>query len=251
VIVRDKLTTYLDNYLCINEFGDYGPQGLQVEGGSKVEKLTLSVDSALPVLEAAIDAKSHFHLVHHGLFWGETQRLVGPFGKKVRTLFSADLSLYAVHLALDAHPKVGNNAILANLLEIDITDRWAEAKGNLIGVAGNAQTGLQFSELLNRLESVLDTKAQVYAHGPSVVSRVGIISGGGAGEITKAANLGIDTYVTGETSHSHYWDAAEYGINVICAGHYATETVGVKALGAHLAEKFALDVEFIDFPTGL
>ncbi|MBN1315954.1 MAG: Nif3-like dinuclear metal center hexameric protein [Anaerolineales bacterium] len=248
---REKLTTFLDDYLRIDEFADYGPQGLQVEGNPEVNKITTSVDSALPVLEKAIAANSQLHLVHHGIFWGEPQCLVGPLGNRVRALFTAGVSLYAAHLALDAHPEIGNNAILANMLEIDATSRWAESKGNLIGIIGNAPANLEFTELLDRLESILGIKAQVYAHGSFQVKRVGIVSGGGAGHIAEAAILGIDTYITGEIMHAHYWDAAEYGINVICAGHYATEKVGVKALGSHLAEKFELEVEFIDFPTGL
>lgn len=248
---RNELTTYLDEYLQLGQFKDYGPQGLQVEGRVDITKITLSVDSALPVLDSAISANSHFHLVHHGLFWGEQQCLVGPLGRKIRTLFAADLNLYAVHLALDAHPETGNNAVLARMLEIEPTDRWAEAQGNLIGIAGNAPAGLTISELIARVESLLGVKVQAYPHGPASVSRIGIISGSAAGHVAEAACLGIDTFITGETSHPHYWDAAEYGINVIYGGHYATEKLGIMALGSHLAEKFGLEVEFIDFPTGL
>jgi dinuclear metal center YbgI/SA1388 family protein len=248
---RDELVSYLDGYLHISEFADYGPQGLQVEGKAEVRKVTLSVDGALAALETAVANGSDLHLVHHGLFWGDPQRLVGPLGRRVRTLIEADLNLYAVHLALDAHPEVGNNIQLARLLDVEVTDWWAEHKGKAMGVLGNVPPGTTFESLLARLNDTLHTTAQAAAYGPTLVRRVGIVSGGGAGEIGEAATLGLDTYVTGESSHSHFWDPAEHHLNVIYAGHYATETVGVKALGAHLNERFDVEVEFLDFPTGL
>jgi dinuclear metal center YbgI/SA1388 family protein len=248
---RDELISYLDSYLRISEFEDYGPQGLQVEGRAEVRKVTLSVDAALAALESAVAYGADLHLAHHGLFWGGPQCLVGPLGQRVRTLMKADVNLYAVHLALDAHPTVGNNAVLARLLDIDVTGWWAEYKGKPMGVLGNAPAGTTFEKLLARVNSTLDTTAQAAAYGPTVVQRVGIVSGGAADEISEAAACGLDTYITGESSHSHYWDPAEHRINVIYAGHYATETVGVKALGAHLGERFGLEVEFLDFPTGL
>ena len=248
---RNELVAYLDDYLKVQEFEDYGPQGLQVEGGAGVSKLTLSVDSALAALKAAVEAGSQFHLVHHGLFWGEPKLLVGPLGRRVRTLMKADISLYGVHLALDAHPEVGNNAVLARMLGIEVTGQWAKAKGNLIGVLGQAPPGLDIDDLVARVNQSLGMTVQVAAHGPRLVERVGIVSGGAAGEIGEAARLGIDTYLTGESSHTYYWDAIEYGLNVIYAGHYASELVGIRALGEHLAERFGLEVEVLDHPTGL
>lgn len=248
---RDELVAYLDDYLHVSEFKDFGPQGLQVEGKVEITKVTLSVDAALAALESAIAHGADLHLVHHGLFWGDPQRIVGPLGRRVRALMTSDVNLYAVHLALDAHPQVGNNAVLARLLEIEVTDWWVEHKGKLIGVLGTAPDGTTFDSLLARVEGALGTTAQVAAHGPTVVRRVGIVSGGAADEIVRAAALDLDAYITGESSHSHYWDPAENKINVIYAGHYATEAVGIKALGAHLNERFGLEVEFLDFPTGL
>ena len=250
-MLRSDLISYLDRYLQISEFEDYGPQGLQVEGKAEVRKVTLSVDAALAALEAAAAHGADLHLVHHGLFWGDPQRLVGPLGERVRTLMKADLNLYAVHLALDAHPLVGNNVVLARGLGIEITDWWAKAKGKPVGVLGDAPPGTTLEGLLAQVNDVLGVRARAAAHGPTAVRRVGIVSGFGANDIGAAAGLGLDTYVTGEGSHGSYWDPAEHGINVIYAGHYATETVGIKALGAHLGEQFDLEVEFLDFPTGL
>lgn len=251
MIKRDELVGYLDDYLQIREFEDYGPQGLQVEGAQGIEKITVSVDAALPVLEAAIAAGTDLHLVHHGIFWGEAQLLSGLLGRQVRALIKADASLYAAHLALDAHPEVGNNAVLARRLGIEISDWWAMAKGKPIGVLGAAPAGLSFEALLEQVNRLLGVTAQASAHGPRIASRVGIVSGAGADEIRQASSLGVDTFITGERSHAHYWDAAAYQINVIYAGHYATETLGVRTLGQHLAEKCGLTVEFLDFPTGL
>ena len=250
-MLRTELISYLDSYLQISEFEDYGPQGLQVEGKADVRKVTLSVDAVLATLEAAAAYGADLHLVHHGLFWGDPQRLIGPLGARVRTLMKADLNLYAVHLALDAHPQVGNNAVLARQLGIEVTDWWAKAKGKPVGVLGDAPAGTTFKALLAQVNDLLDTTAKAAAHGPTLVRRVGIVSGGAADEIGAAAALGLDTYITGESWHGNYWDPAEHHINVIYAGHYATETVGIKALGAHLSERFDLEVEFLDFPTGL
>jgi dinuclear metal center YbgI/SA1388 family protein len=248
---RHKLVNYLNDYLRIRDFEDYGPQGLQVEGGDTVDKITCSVDAAQVALEAAVAAGSDFHLVHHGVFWGPAALLAGPLGQRVRTLFKADVSLYAAHLALDAHPEVGNNAVLARELGIEVSDWWAMANGNPVGVFGDAPAGLTREQLVAQVNDLLGGDAQVEAHGPQQIKRIGIVSGGAAGEIAEAARLGIDTYLTGELSHSYYWDAAEYGLNVIYAGHYATETLGVQALAAHLSARFDLPFEFLDFPTGL
>ncbi len=248
---RDKLVRYLDDYLHINDFADYGPQRLQVEGRPEVNKITLSVDAARPVLEAAVKANSDFHLVHHGILWGELQLLAGPLGQRVRTLMQADLNLYGVHLALDAHPEVGNNVVLARMLNIGVSDWWAEFKGKAMGIWGEVPAGMQREELVERINTTLKIEARVAAFGPQELKKVGIVSGGASSEIVNAAKLGLDTYITGEMTHSFYWEAAENQINVIYAGHYASETVGVKALGDHLAEKFGLETYFLDFPTGL
>jgi putative NIF3 family GTP cyclohydrolase 1 type 2 len=141
--------------------------------------------------------------------------------------------------------------VLAQLLDIEVTGWWAEHRGKALGVLGEARAGMTFDSLVARVDERLGTKALGAAYGPNFCRRVGIVSGGAAGEIGKAAALGLDTYITGEASHSHYWEPAEHQINVIYAGHYATETVGIKALGAHLRDRFDLEVEFLDFPTGL
>jgi dinuclear metal center YbgI/SA1388 family protein len=247
---REKLVAYLDDYLRIAEIADYGPQGLQVEAASKdIQRIALSVDVSPLIIEAAANWQADMLLVHHGVLWRDVERISGPLGERVRLLLQNSINLYAAHLPLDAHPEVGNNAVLAQILGVDVTTWWCAPKGTPIGVLGSMQQRSNLTELVDSLEERLHTKVRVLAHGPKAVEKVAIISGFGADQVAEAKALGADTFVTGETSHANYWAAADYGMNMVYAGHYATETVGVQALGQHLAEKFGLDVQFFDFPT--
>jgi dinuclear metal center YbgI/SA1388 family protein len=247
---REKLVAYLDDYLRIAENADYGPQGLQVEAASKdIQRIALSVDVSPLIIEAAANWQADMLLVHHGVLWRDVERISGPLGERVRLLLQNSINLYAAHLPLDAHPEVGNNAVLAQILGVDVTTWWCAPKGTPIGVLGSMQQRSNLTELVDSLEERLHTKVRVLAHGPKAVEKVAIISGFGADQVAEAKALGADTFVTGETSHANYWAAADYGMNLVYAGHYATETVGVQALGQHLAEKFGLDVQFFDFPT--
>ncbi len=248
---RSALTAYLDEYLKIPETRDYGPQGLQIEGRSEVFRIVATVDSGPPCIEAAIVRDADLLLVHHGIFWGETQPIAGSFGRLVRRFLDADLNLYAAHLALDAHPEVGNNAVLAERLGLEVKGWWGEYKGTPIAVLAEASPGTTLQTLAGAVEQWVGTPVLVQAHGPNEVKRVGICSGGAAEMAAEAAAIGCDTFLTGETSQSHYYIAEREGINVIYGGHYSTETVGVQALGEHLALKFGLDFEFVDLPTGI
>ena len=248
---RSELVAYLDTYLRIAEIKDYGPQGLQIEGREEVERIVGLVDAHQPCVEAALAQEADLMLVHHGIFWGGPKRLSGSYGRLVRTFFEANLNLYAAHLALDAHPEIGNNAELARRLGLEITGWWGNANGlKLAALAGN-QHGTKLDDLVERFTNNVGPVKLVQAHGPPIIHRVGILSGFGAREIEEAATLGCDLYITGETSHAQYYDAENAGINVIYGGHYTTETVGVQALGNHLQERFGLEFTFIDLPTGL
>ncbi len=248
---RAELTAYLDEYLHIADIKDYGPQGLQIEGRSEVRKIVGMVDAQAPCVEHALSLGADLLLVHHGIFWGPPQRIAGSFGALVRAYLAADLNLYAAHLALDAHPVVGNNAELAHRLGLTIETTFAPVNGIQIGVIAVAPNGIKFDYLVDRFEQNVGPTRLVQAHGPRISHRVGIISGAGAREIPLAAALGCDTFLTGETSHAEYYAAQNAGLNVIYGGHYTTETVGVQALGLHLQEKFGIDFEFADLPTGL
>lgn len=245
-----ELVDYLDDYLQIHAIADYGPQGLQVEAAkADVKRVALTVDTAPKTIEAAAGWQADMMLVHHGILWREVQRIAGPFGARVRALLDHQIHLYAAHLALDAHPEVGNNAVLARMLQVEVEDWWCDAKGTKIGVLG--RLNMPREQLLNQLSVQLHTQARLLAHGPERVQRIAIVSGFGADRVAEARELGADTLLTGETSHANYWAAEDWNMNVIFAGHYASETVGVRALGAHLAQKFDLEVSFLDFPTSM
>ncbi|MCX6029711.1 MAG: Nif3-like dinuclear metal center hexameric protein [Chloroflexi bacterium] len=248
---RDDLVLYLDGYLDVHALKDYADNGLQVEGADEVTKLAFAVDACQETIDGAIAAGAQMLVVHHGLFWGKPLLIVGPHRRRVYALLDAGCSLYAAHLPLDRHPEVGNNAQLARLLGLTVTGELGEAFGAAVGVIAEAGEGLARKQLVARLAAVLGRPPLVTFGGPEQVRRIGIISGGAAGDILAAAAAGCDTYVTGEASHAHYHAAAEYGLNVLYGGHYATETVGVQALAAHLANKFGLPWTFIDRPTGL
>lgn len=248
---RNDLVKYLDSYLHVDEITDYGPQGLQVEGTEEVTRIAFTVDAGLPCIDAAIKVGAQMHIVHHGLFWGKQEPIRGPMGHKIRRLIESNLNLYAAHLALDAHPEIGNNVELARLFELTVESWFHNVSGIDIGVLCTAPDDLSLDDLVAMVKAGLGTEPRILAHGPSTVSRVAIISGSGIGGAAEAARLGADTLLTGETSHSHYYSALDYGVNVVFAGHYATEVVGLKALGRHLNGRFGLETVFIDLPTGM
>jgi dinuclear metal center YbgI/SA1388 family protein len=248
---RSELVDYLDNYLRIAEIRDYGPQGLQIEGREEVQRIVGLVDAHQPCVEAALAQGADLMLVHHGIFWGTPKLLRGGYGTLVRTFLNADLNLYAAHLALDAHPEVGNNAELARRLGLEVKGWWGNANGVKLAVLAQASQPVTLDDLVARFEQEVGPVKLVQPNGPRRIQRVGILSGFGARDIDEAARLGCDLYLTGETSHAQYYDAFNAGINVIYGGHYTTETVGVQALGKHLQEKFGIEFTFIDLPTGL
>jgi dinuclear metal center YbgI/SA1388 family protein len=249
-MLKKKVVSYLDKYLRIAEFQDYGPQGLQVEAAVEdIQRVALAVDVAPKIIEQAADWGADMLLVHHGVLWRNVERIAGPLGERVRLLMANDIHLYAAHLALDGHSEVGNNGVLAKMFGVDVVDLWCVPMGMPIGVYGRITAVTPLSEFVTNINTQLHTNARVLANGPENVANVAILSGFGADQVLAAKKLGCDTLLTGETSHANYWAASDYGMNVIFAGHYATETVGVKALGAHLAEKFNLETMFFDFPT--
>lgn len=249
---RNKLITYLDNYLQIADIKDYGPQGQQVETDNEnIKRIALAVDTAPPVIKAAADWQADMLLVHHGILWRSVERIAGPLGERVRLLLQHGINLYAAHLPLDAHQEVGNNAVLAQMLGVEVADWWGAPTGVPLGVIGPVAGSPTLKQMVSKIESKLNSPVRVLPHGPEQIKTMAILSGFGADEIATVKALGADTYLTGETSHANYWAAADHGLNVIYAGHYATETVGVQALGQHLAAKFEIEVKFFDFPTNM
>ena len=245
-----ELITYLDEYLQIHTIADYGPQGLQVEADNPtVQRIALTVDTAPETILAAAEWNADLLLVHHGILWRDVEPIAGPLGRRVRLLLKNNMHLYAAHLALDAHPVVGNNAVLASMLGLKNIEWWCDVMGTNIGVIGDLNKSL--TEIQIQLNEELHSNSRILKHGPQTVQKLAIVSGFGADRVAEAKNLGADTLLTGETSHTNYYAAADYNINVIFAGHYATETVGVGALGDHLADMFQLSTRFFDFPTAM
>lgn len=249
---RDELVAYLDEYLRVRSIEDNSQNGLQVEGPEEVFRVACAVDACQAVFEQAVAAGAQFLIVHHGLFWEKPVRLVGPLFRRVQTLIAGACALYAVHLPLDMHPEVGNNAELARLLGLQDTAPFGEYHGSALGLGGTLAPAVPLNELVERLERAIgQPMLRVMACGPAQSARVGCISGGAAFLIDRVAQAGFDTFVTGEPSHSFHHYAAEYGLNVIFGGHYATETLGVRALARHLSDRFGLETIFLDVPTGL
>lgn len=242
---------YLDAYLRVRDVPDAAQavNGLQVANAGAVAHVAAAVDLCEATVSQAAGQGADLLLVHHGLFWSGVQPLTGPAYRRVAGLIRRDIAVYSAHLPLDVHPEVGNNAVLARQLGVRRCGEFGEEYGVALGVWG--ELDIPRAALERQLGVVLGVAPRVLAFGPERVRRVGIITGGAGSMIRQAAAAGLDTYVTGEGAHHTYFDAEELRLNVFYAGHYATETVGVKALAEHLHAKFGLPWTFLDHPTGL
>jgi dinuclear metal center YbgI/SA1388 family protein len=247
----DDLVQYLNNYLRTSEVGDdpHALNGLQVENGGEVGHVAAAVDACQAVIDQAAERGADLLLVHHGLFWGGLEPLVGRHFRRVSALVRHGIALYAAHIPLDRHAEVGNNVVLARKLGMEVRGWFGEYRGAPLGTWGEMDTPRE--ALAARLGEILGAQVRLIAGGPERARRVGIITGSAGSMIPHARQAGLDTFITGEGKHWTYFDAEELGLNVCFAGHYATETLGVQALAAHLAERFQLPWSFIDHPTGL
>jgi dinuclear metal center YbgI/SA1388 family protein len=239
---RDDILEYARELLDLDNYHDYGPMGLQVVGADEVTKLAAGVSSSRELFERAAQAGAQLLIVHHGLFWENDPRVVDRQLKaRLQALFDGDVTLAAYHLALDAHPEIGNNALLARSLGIEELERVLEW-----GFGGQVAIGLD--ELAARLERATGQKPQVFDGGPKRIERAAVITGGAARLFPQIAALGYDAYVTGEPAEPTLHAARELGAHFLAGGHYATETFGIKALAEKLAERFGLEWEFLDLP---
>jgi len=249
-ISRTRLVDHLDAYLNIRAIDDSSQNGLQVEGRARVTKIAYAVDASVRTIRAAAGSGADMLLVHHGILWGAPERIVGNLYQRLSLLVRHGVSLYAAHLPLDCHPDVGNNAELARLLGLDIVGTFAEYRGTEIGTLAQTARALRRDALRKRLERLLGTPVEMLPFGPARIGRVGLVSGRAAQFAEEAKRRGCDLFVTGESSHAAFDQAREAGINVIFGGHYATETLGVKALKRHLETTFSITGRFISAPTG-
>ncbi|UCH27292.1 MAG: Nif3-like dinuclear metal center hexameric protein [Trueperaceae bacterium] len=250
-MTRDDLVHWLDGYLDIGAFQDPSLNGLQVEGAIEVTKVAVAVDSSLNTFEIAAELGADMLIVHHGLFWGEAVAVTGTHKRRLELLFENDLNLYAAHLPLDAHKEVGNNWGLARILSLDELEDFGTWKGQPLGVKGRFPNPVNLRELADQIERELGEAVLVHAGGDMELRTLGIISGSAARDVITAATEGLDAFLTGEPKHDVFHEAFERKINALFAGHYMTETVGVKLLAERLEDEFDIATEFILLPTGL
>jgi len=242
---------YCDRLLRTTGVQDYerAANGLQVENRGSVTRIAAAVDASLATVRLAAAARADLLLVHHGLFWSPDHPWTGKRYELIRCLLEHNLAIYSSHLPLDAHPRLGNNAQLCAALGLRRLRPFFFDHGLFLGF--KATTGISRADLVRRLRRATGTVVRMIPGGPPVCRRIGVVSGGAGGDLQKAANEQVDTYVTGEGPHWTYALAEELGLNVLYGGHYATETFGVKALAAHLSARFKVPWSFLDHPTGL
>jgi dinuclear metal center YbgI/SA1388 family protein len=247
---------FLDDLLSTSQYPDYPSalNGLQLQHRGPLRRVATAVDFSLGTIEAAIAAGANLLILHHGMYWGGLQRLVGPAYDRLRLLLEHDIAVYASHLPLDANQEVGNCALLARALGLARTERFGDYQGTPIGVAGSADvTTAQLLEQATTFARTHGGLARSSAFQPNRrTRRWAVITGAGADSTTlrAAAAAGIDTLITGEGPHHTTVDAPDLGLVVIYCGHYATETLGVRALAQLIAERFGLPAEFLPLPTG-
>jgi dinuclear metal center YbgI/SA1388 family protein len=245
-----QIMAELDRLLQPERFADYCPNGLQVPGRERVARVVTGVSANAELFERAIVERADLVLVHHGLFWGSS---IGPIDtalkRRLKLLFDADMSLAAYHLPLDAHPQLGNNAILARSLGAEQLEPFAAHRGETIGfLAQLPGEGIAASALVARVREITAREPLTLEFGPQLVRRVAIVSGAGADYLAEAVAAGADALLTGEPAERVVAQAREAGLHFIAAGHYATETFGVRRLGELLAERFGVHHLFIDVP---
>jgi dinuclear metal center YbgI/SA1388 family protein len=245
-LVRD-----CDRWLQPEKFTDWegAVNGLQVENRGQVTRIAAAVDASLATIKLAVTAQADLLIVHHGLFWSPSHPWTGKRFELLRLLLENNLAVYSSHLPLDAHPQLGNNVQLCAALGLKRLQPFFLTKGRLIG--WQSPTKISRDKLSARLTKVVGQAPILLPGGASECRRIGVVTGGAGAELKQAAAEGVDTFITGEGPHWTYALAEDLGVNVFYAGHYATETFGVKALAARLSKKFSVPWTFLDHPTGL
>jgi dinuclear metal center YbgI/SA1388 family protein len=246
-----EIVSFLDTQLRTAEIPDYpgAVNGLQLENSGIVTRIAAAVDASLPVVEAAVAAGADLLLVHHGMFWQGAQPLTRAYYRKIKTAIGGGLAIYSSHLPLDVHPEWGNNILLLKALGLSPGGTFLDWKGIRLGLIAEVEIGR--SDLIERLSAAVGGPVHVCPGGPEMVGKIGVVTGGAGSEVSLCASSGIDTFITGEGPHWSYPLAEELGINLLYAGHYATETFGVKALAARISGDLGIPWSFIDRPSGL
>jgi dinuclear metal center YbgI/SA1388 family protein len=245
------IVQFCDRTLRTAQINDYdgAANGLQVENSGRVTRIAAAVDASLATVRLAITAKADLLIVHHGLFWSATHPWTGRRRELLGLLIKHDLAVYSSHLPLDAHPRLGNNALLCAALGFAKLKPFFFTKGQFLGFQTRAR--IPRIELARRLQHAVGLAPIILPGGPAVCQKIGVVTGGAGGELKLAAGEGVDTFITGEGPHWTFALAEELGMNVLYSGHYATETFGVKALAAELSRRYKVPWVFLDHPTGL
>lgn len=249
----DSLVQWLHAILTPEEYHDNALNGLQVEPQVReVRRVAFAVDSGLSIIERAIAEEAQLLIVHHGLFWGNEQPLTGPLARKVELLFRERCALYASHLPLDGNREVGNGFELARFLGLEQIDGFLPLHGRTVGARGVFQRPRPLQEIVKQLATLRPTSSPlVLPFGKPEVRTVGVVTGSGSSAISLCAREGIDLLVSGEPKQQAYHEAKELSLNAVFAGHYATETFGVRALERRIQREFELSTVFIDEETGI
>lgn len=248
-VSRERLVAYLDGYLDAHTGSDYCPNGLQVEGRPEIAHVVTGVSACRELFQRAVERDAGAILVHHGLFWrGDDQPLVGLLYRRVKMLLEAGINLLAYHLPLDRHPELGNNALAARRFGIDDPLPFGTSEGLPIGFGGRLAIPLSAVDFAARCQEVFGQAPLTFAGGPDAITSVAFVSGAAERALHTAIAEGYDAFVTGEASEWVMNVARESGIHFFAAGHYATERLGIEALGRHVASELRVTVEFVDVP---
>lgn len=242
-----EITAFMDSCLRVGEFKDYdgAKNGLQCANSGKVRSIASAVDAGLGEMKLAAHMGADLLIAHHGMFWSPPIPFTGRNYEKIKTLADSDLAVYACHLPLDAHPRIGNNALIAKALGLKALSRCFDFCGEKIGVLAAAPKGGR-DELERRLSALFPETFKAIRFGSKEPEKVAVCSGGSGSCVGELAAVGADTLVCGELSQYHFTMAQELGLNLYPCGHYATERFGVMALGEIVAKKFGLKCSFIE-----
>ncbi len=250
-----EIVGFLDGMFMTNpNLKDDSNNGLQVQGALEVKNAVFGVDACSALFEKAAAKNADFIFVHHGISWNDSlKRLIGPNARRVSPLFKNDISLYAAHLPLDMHPEIGHNILIAKMLKLQKCRNFVKYNGGELGIAGELADPVSIAQITSVLDKELPTKCMVFGNVGRPIRKIAIISGGGCrpDSVTEAARQGMDCFIVGEGNHTSYHFINEENIILVAAGHYATEKPGVLAVMDKIKEKFGIDCEFVDIPTGL
>ena len=237
---------WCDQTLKSPEFKDYAPNGLQIEGKTEVHKILAAVTASQDAIDAAIRENADLLLVHHGYFWkGEAYPITGMRGKRIKSLIQHDISLLAYHLPLDSHPSLGNNAAIADLLELERIETLDPSERHPIGNIGYLNQPMPVEDFKKFVSETLKFDVTHLPADKTMIEKVGFCTGGAQDFIVKAAEQGCDAYISGEVSERTFYEAKELGVHYFACGHHATERYGVQRLGQAISEQF--DIEYVYF----